>query len=1142
MSSRVVSVLVAVLCLTSVVVAAPLLQPDIGSPTESSVADGTRSDGLFQSALDAARASGSAVDDTKQQAEGPNPFADTAKYDSEAVERLASDENPFTPGGRNETVQGNSNIEGENGANGTSPGDTTGTSSTEGENSTDGTSPGGGEGTAAGDDTGVLRYGAVKTPYWRANAYDTYTGTGWERSTEPTRYNPPYEYAGDATRERYRVTAVESMSIVPSFYQPVAVSGLDSVVRHDEGSFERTSRMDAGTQFTVTSDVPEWTYAELSGAGDDYDEDLVTRYGTARAETPDRVHGLTDEITAGQSTPYGKAVAIEHWLKNERAYTLTPPEPGENVVDEFLFNLEGGYCEYFATAMTEMLRTQGIPARYVTGYARGQVDGNVEEVTFDRAHAWVEVYIEGVGWVTFDPTPPEREDVRSNNTEYTASVEDVKRAVHHAEKDDDWNPVDAEAELLSDPTPGTDGTVRVTQSGAPLVDHRVSYNGDVVGLTDRNGEVTGTLPYTANLEVTVEEYVAPGEPDEENVTDETEEQEDSEGSEEQEDSEGSEEQEDSEGSEEQGDSEGSEGQEGSEGSDREETTDDRSAGDGTSSGESGGLGSGDGSGGVVGTLDATGTSTIGGPISRIPTDTVFTVEFSDSASETASVESPARVLTPRAAAGSGGVAYQATEGAIPLTTDIDVTFSETPLYPGADTTVTASIDGVPVKNATVTADGFETRTNETGVASITVPYSEEVTVVAERGEASGKSTAPIATDVTLSAPASPPAGARVAVEAHIDDRPIDGLELLVDDIALAETNETGTALVPVGYDDTVDIVAERGAVRGSQTLEVNTTLDVTATGLPIPGTTVQLMATTAGGPVADATVRAAGTNTTTDENGTATVGIPLTPTREVGYLVRRGDTTAAGTVGLIRSWATIIVAGLLGGVAVTRLTNPVAAGRRGVAGGRRLLARLVNIPRLALSAIIRAAAWCRTQAARGGRGVVSTLYAVLTAVVAGSQRVLTDLPRKTVAFTVTIGEWSQRGVTRVIETVVWLAVGPQTWLYRLRGRDAEETAPPSQAGLSESDADDGEDATIDPRVVIFRAWNWLVGVVRPRQTLTPAEIAERAIGLGLPEHHVQRVLTGFRSLRYGGREPSQEDAETIADAERSLRSERGGEE
>ncbi|MFB6188304.1 MAG: transglutaminase domain-containing protein, partial [Halapricum sp.] len=85
---------------------------------------------------------------------------------------------------------------------------------------------------------------------------------------------------------------------------------------------------------------------------------------------------------------------------------LSVNKPSGNVADAFLFEMNKGYCTYFATTMTVMLRTQGIPARMVVGYTPGErVSENKWVVRGYNSHAWVEAYFPDVGWVRFDPTP-----------------------------------------------------------------------------------------------------------------------------------------------------------------------------------------------------------------------------------------------------------------------------------------------------------------------------------------------------------------------------------------------------------------------------------------------------------------------------------------------------------------------------------------------------------------------------------------------------------------------------------------------------------------------------------------------------------------------------------------------------------------
>jgi len=128
------------------------------------------------------------------------------------------------------------------------------------------------------------------------------------------------------------------------------------------------------------------------------------------ATVTDRVKELTEDIIIEAQTPYEKVTAIESFLINNLEYTLRPPHTPANVdfVDHFLFDLRIGYCTYFATAFAVMGRIAGLPTRYVEGFLMppNPVDGNLYEIRQSNAHAWVEVYFPGIGWLTFDPTPP----------------------------------------------------------------------------------------------------------------------------------------------------------------------------------------------------------------------------------------------------------------------------------------------------------------------------------------------------------------------------------------------------------------------------------------------------------------------------------------------------------------------------------------------------------------------------------------------------------------------------------------------------------------------------------------------------------------------------------------------------------------
>jgi hypothetical protein len=126
------------------------------------------------------------------------------------------------------------------------------------------------------------------------------------------------------------------------------------------------------------------------------------------ASTSPRTLSLAAELAAGSPTTYDFVRAIEGWLGENTEYSLEAPVPptGQDSVDHFLFDGRLGFCEQIASATTIMLRSQGVPARLVTGYVPSERD-RVSGVWISRAkdaHAWVEVYFPGTGWVPFDPT------------------------------------------------------------------------------------------------------------------------------------------------------------------------------------------------------------------------------------------------------------------------------------------------------------------------------------------------------------------------------------------------------------------------------------------------------------------------------------------------------------------------------------------------------------------------------------------------------------------------------------------------------------------------------------------------------------------------------------------------------------------
>ncbi|WP_128478142.1 transglutaminaseTgpA domain-containing protein [Halorussus pelagicus] len=245
--------------------------------------------------------------------------------------------------------------------------------------------------------------------YWRTGAYDTYTGSGWESSGERRPYDGPIEDAAIQGREvQYRVTLQRSATALPSVWRANSVEAdADSLYVTDDRAFESQSPISPGTTYSGVSHLPARDPNVLRTAGSDYPDEIERRYTDLPGDADRRIGRFTDDLTADASSPYESATRIESWLESNKNYSLNVSEPaGEDVASQFVFDMEKGYCEYFATSMTVMLRSQDIPARYVVGYSTGQsVGANTYEVRGMNAHAWVEAYFPDVGWVKFDPTP-----------------------------------------------------------------------------------------------------------------------------------------------------------------------------------------------------------------------------------------------------------------------------------------------------------------------------------------------------------------------------------------------------------------------------------------------------------------------------------------------------------------------------------------------------------------------------------------------------------------------------------------------------------------------------------------------------------------------------------------------------------------
>jgi transglutaminase-like putative cysteine protease len=158
--------------------------------------------------------------------------------------------------------------------------------------------------------------------------------------------------------------------------------------------------------YEADSDISTPSPEQLRGAGD-YLPPFALIYLQLPGLDP-RIPQLAAQVAGPASNSYDKAAALEKYLRTHYGYTLRlPSSPVADPLANFLFERKQGHCEYFASSMAIMLRTLRIPARVVNGFVSDEFNdltGNYV-VRARNAHAWVEAYFPGYGWVTFDPTP-----------------------------------------------------------------------------------------------------------------------------------------------------------------------------------------------------------------------------------------------------------------------------------------------------------------------------------------------------------------------------------------------------------------------------------------------------------------------------------------------------------------------------------------------------------------------------------------------------------------------------------------------------------------------------------------------------------------------------------------------------------------
>ncbi|PEY75510.1 transglutaminase TgpA family protein [Bacillus cereus] len=283
------------------------------------------------------------------------------------------------------------------------------------------------------DPTIVFTARTQNKQYWRVETKDFYTGKGWVISENPKKIsfknkNDVVSWYEQNTKTKTTEATITMQKSYPHLTYPAGLVSVEAAsdVSYSVDPFSEkiyTMNGDSSTtlhSYKVTYEIPEFSIENLKAVktneGQETNPYFMTKYTQLPKSLPQRVKDLAVNLTNDKDNRYDKVLAIENYFTdNSFTYESTNvlfPAKSQDYVDQFLFDTKSGYCNNFSTSMIVLLRSVGIPARWVKGYTEGTLDNtlasaegeDVYTITNDNAHSWVEVYFPGYGWIPFEPT------------------------------------------------------------------------------------------------------------------------------------------------------------------------------------------------------------------------------------------------------------------------------------------------------------------------------------------------------------------------------------------------------------------------------------------------------------------------------------------------------------------------------------------------------------------------------------------------------------------------------------------------------------------------------------------------------------------------------------------------------------------
>ena len=271
--------------------------------------------------------------------------------------------------------------------------------------------------------------------YWRGVALDYFDGKLWTQRFKNQKSRIAKNYDGLFIIDKSKKDDIAIQEIVAEPIDTDVLFAANSPVAFGElpfrslytvnNSYYHSGHFTNNIKYLAYSDINYPDSSELEKINNNYPDDIILKYAGPFAVSLD-IEEFSYSFYDENLNQYQIVKSVEQYLKNNLSYTRVLENSGDSPpLDQFLFDGKQGHCEYFATAMTVILREMEIPSRLVTGFIGGEYNriGEYYLIRENDAHAWVEVFFPGSGWVTFDPTPGNDTDFYTGFNVLTGSLE-----------------------------------------------------------------------------------------------------------------------------------------------------------------------------------------------------------------------------------------------------------------------------------------------------------------------------------------------------------------------------------------------------------------------------------------------------------------------------------------------------------------------------------------------------------------------------------------------------------------------------------------------------------------------------------------------------------------------------------------------